>query len=405
MNPVKARFPVVIQSLLFMILGNFTLSSYAPLAPFIKNRFLLDSTELGLITSVIFMGSFSVSFLSGIFVDGLGPGRAVKISFAVMALGSMVAALSHSYAVLVVGYYAIGFGYGLITPSTNRAVMEEYYPHHATPMGIKQSGVPVGAALSAVVLPLVALHFGLQWSFVATLILGGTIALLIPVGKRETIGIRTQKGYLRQVLGAGRDRSLMTISICAAFLSWGQQSILTYYVVFLEQRGFQILIAEVFLALLLTGAVAGRIIWASLSNRIFRKNRLKSLVLIMVLSSVLFVLFPSLSTSIFSAGFLAFFLGMSAVGWNSVYVTLVSEIAPRSKVGLFSGMSLMVMSMGTILGTPIAGFIQDRTHSYVDMWLTLATLLFTAAMFLLFMEKRYRIYRVQREETDKGFTT
>ena len=53
MNPVKARFPVVIQSLLFMILGNFTLSSYAPLAPFIKDRFLLDSTELGLITSVI----------------------------------------------------------------------------------------------------------------------------------------------------------------------------------------------------------------------------------------------------------------------------------------------------------------------------------------------------------------
>ena len=402
MNQFKARFPVVIQSLLFMVLGNFTFSSYAPLAPFIKNRFLLDSTELGLVTSIIFIGSFSVAFLSGLFVDGLGPRRAIRISFAIMALGSLIAAISHSYAVLVVGYYAIGFGYGLITPSTNRAVMDEYYPNHATPMGIKQSGVPVGAALSAVVLPLMALHFGLQWSFVATLILGGTIALLITSGKKEPDQKRGQKGYLRQVLGAGKNRSLMVISLCAAFLSWGQQSILTYYVVFLEHRGFHIIIAEVFLAILLTGAISGRIIWASLSSRIFRKNKLKSLVLIMVISSLLFILFPSLSISILSAGFLAFFLGMSAVGWNSVYVTLISEIAPKSKVGLFSGMSLMVMSMGTILGTPIAGFIQDTTHSYIDMWLVLAISLFTAAMFLLFMETRYRIYRVHREDIEKS---
>jgi len=400
LNPVKRRLPVVIQSLLFMVLGNFTLSSYAPLAPFIKNTYLLNSTELGLITSIIFIGSFSVSFLSGAFVDGMGPSRAVKISFAVMALGSLTAALSHSYVQLVIGFYAIGFGYGLITPSTNRAVMEEYYPHHATPMGVKQSGVPVGAALSAVVLPLVAIHFGLQWSFVVTIIIGGTIALLIPVGKRENSQVRKQKGYLRQVLGAGKDRSLLTISICAAFLSWGQQSILTYYVVFLEQRGFAIIIAEIFLALLLIGAVAGRLFWASISSRIFKGNRLKSLVLIMIISSVLFISFPTLSVSIFSAGFTAFFVGMSSVGWNSVYVTLISEIAPRSKVGLFSGLSLMVMSMGTILGTPFAGFIQDRTHSYVVMWLTLGVALFSAAMFLLFMELRYRIYHVAREEVD-----
>jgi len=60
----------------------------------------------------------------------------------------------------------------------------------------------------------------------------------------------------------------------------------------------------------------------------------------------------------------------------------------------------MVMSMGTILGTPFAGFIQDRTHSYVVMWLTLGVALFSAAMFLLFMELRYRIYHVAREEID-----
>ena len=69
-------------------------------------------------------------------------------------------------------------------------------------------------------------------------------------------------------------------------------------------------------------------------------------------------------------------------------------------MGLFSGLSLMVMSMGTILGTPFAGFIQDRTHSYVDMWLTLGIALFSAAMFLLFMELRYRIYHVSREEKE-----
>jgi MFS family permease len=388
---------IAFQSLLFVVFGSFTQSSYAPLAPFIKNSYLLDSAELGLITSIVYIGSSSVSFFAGAFVDGLGPARTIRIAFAIMAFGSLIAALSHSYIVLVGGFYAIGFGNSLVTPSTNRAVMEEYYPNHAIPMGIKQSGVPVGAALSAVVLPLVAIHFGLQWTFVITLALGTVISLLVGSRKKEKLELKRQKGYMKQVLSAGRNNSLMILSISAAFLSWGQQSLLTYYVVFLENRGFLITISEIFLALLLAGAVTGRIFWVSLSNRMFQKNRLKVLVLIMMISSLLFLIFPTASVNLVSSGSIAFFVGMSAAGWNSIYVTIISEIAPRSKVGMFSGLSLMIMSIGTIIGTPIAGFIQDSTHSYIDMWLVVGFTLFVAAILLLFAEKRFRIYRVARE--------
>ncbi len=166
---------VALLSLLFMTLGNFAVSAYSPLAPFIKSRFLLSSAELGLITSVIFTGSFVMSSLAGFFVDRLGKNSAIKISFVLMAAGSLIAAISRNYAELISGFFTIGFGYGIVTPSTNSLVMGAYYPRHARAMGIKQSGVPLGAAMAAVSLPLIAIHVSLE----AALFVIAAVSLII----------------------------------------------------------------------------------------------------------------------------------------------------------------------------------------------------------------------------------
>ncbi|AKA48706.1 hypothetical protein IX51_05885 [uncultured archaeon] len=382
------KLPVVVQMLLFMTLGNFSNSSYSPLAPFIKNSFLLTSAEVGLITSVIFMGAITVSLFSGFLVDRLGPYTAIKISFAIIASGAVIIFLGHTYSVLIGGYYAIGFGYGIITPASNSLMMKEYYPDHATRMGVKQSGVPLGAAFSAAILPIIALNFTLRGSYLILIIMALAIAIVLPWERRKESGQRIGKGYIKDLLSAGRSRPLLAVAVAVVFLSWGQQTLLTFFVLFEESKGIPIIFAEALLIVLLAGSVFGRMFWAYVSDRVFRKNRVHTLSLIMAIAGLVFVMFNLNGSNYALAVAFSFIIGMNAVGWNSTYVTVISEIAPRAKVGLFSGVSLMLTGMGTIIGTPVSGVIRDM-FSFMEMWTVLGSALMVMSMVFLFVGSKY----------------
>ena len=151
--------PVVVQAFVFTILGNFADSSYSPLSAFIKNAYSLTAEQVGIITSVVFIGSLTVNFFTGILVDRFGSRSAVKISFAFLSIGSLISALSVSYEMILSGFFLIGLGYGSITPSTNSLIMEKYFPDHMRRMGIKQSGVPIGSLVAVSLLPLLAIYF------------------------------------------------------------------------------------------------------------------------------------------------------------------------------------------------------------------------------------------------------
>ncbi len=374
--------------LLFMTLGNFSNASYSPLAPFIQNSFLLTSAEVGLITSVIFLGSMTVSFFSGFLVDRLGPYSAIKISFGIMGMGALAIFLGHSYAFLIAGYFAMGFGYAIITPATNSATMSEYYPHHAPRMGIKQAGVPLGLAFSAAVLPLVALSFGLDGSYLLLIVIALAIAAILPRERIQRSSKDIGSGYFRDFISAGRSKPLLAVAVGVVFLSWGQQTLLTFFVIFERFNGVPIIPAEILLVVLLAGSIFGRLFWAYLSDSVFHRNRVRTLSVVMALGGLLFMALN------FRPGYyplavpLAFFIGMNAVGWNSAYVTVISEIAPRARVGLFSGVSLILTGMGTIVGTPISGYIRDTT-SFLAMWTVLGSSLLVMSVVFLFVGKKY----------------
>lgn len=382
------RVPVVVQMLAFMTLGNLNNSSYSPLDTFIKSTYSLSSTEVGVITSVVFIGAFIISLLSGFLVDRLGPNTAIKISFSIIATGSAVIFFSVNYPGLLAGYFLIGFGYGTMVPATNSAMMKEYYPHHARGMGVKQSGVPIGAALSVGILPVIALTFSLKASFLVMILIATTLAIITPRERLSPSRTRIGKGYIRDLLSASKNKSLLSVEIGVVFLSWGQQTLLTFFVIFEETRGIPVLLAEVLLIVLFAGSVFGRNFWAMMSDRIFRSNRVHTLSLIMAISGALFLVFILEGSYYPVAVLLSFFLGMNAVGWNSAYVTVISEIAPRNKVGLFSGVSIMFTGLGTIIGTPISGKISDL-FAFSNMWLVLGSSLLVMSVVFLFAAGKF----------------
>lgn len=380
-------------------MGNFTNSSYAPLSHFIKIGFLLNEAAVGLITSAVFIGSMSVSFLSGLIVDSLGPHRTLKISYGVLAIGSILAYFSQSYLLLIGAYYLIGAGYGMVTPATNSTIMDHFFPRHASPMGIKQSGVPIGTILAALALPLLALHYSLRIAFLFLFFVTAIIAIIIRGEQRGSLEKASRgktKGTIKMVL---KDRRILVISAITAFLSWGQQSVFTYFVLYVTSMNYEVLVAEVLFIVLLLGSVLGRILWPSLTLRLFGGHRLRNYTLITALAGVMLFLFPNAGTSIYAISAMAVAIGFTAVAWNSNYVTLISEIAPKGSVGTYSGTSMTIISMGSIVGTPLSGYLVDATGGeFSIMWMFLGSVLMIVAL-ILFLSTPRLMVMINKQES------
>ncbi len=385
--------------MVLQIMGNFTNSSYAPLSHFIKNGFLLNEAAVGLITSAVFIGSMSVSFLSGLIVDSLGPHRTLKISYGVLAIGSILAYFSQSYLLLIGAYYLIGAGYGMVTPATNSTIMDHFFPRHASPMGIKQSGVPIGTILAALALPLLALHYSLRIAFLFLFFVTAIIAIIIRGEQRGSLEKASRgktKGTIKIVL---KDRRILVISAITAFLSWGQQSVFTYFVLYMTSMNYEVLVAEVLFIVLLLGSVLGRILWPSLTLRLFGGHRLRNYTLITALAGVMLFLFPNAGTSIYAISAMAVAIGFTAVAWNSNYVTLISEIAPKGSVGTYSGTSMTIISMGSIVGTPLSGYLVDATGGeFSIMWMFLGSVLMIVAL-ILFLSTPRLMVMINKQES------
>ncbi|MEM0156166.1 MAG: MFS transporter [Thermoplasmataceae archaeon] len=373
--------PLFLQIMILQLLANFTNNSYSPLSVFIKGTFSLNSFELGIITSAVFAGSLLAANIGGFMVDRLGSKTALRISFFLLSTGSLIALSAHSYYTVVAGYSIIGFGYGIVTPATNSAIIELYYPKHTVPMGVKQAGVPLGALAATLALPVIAIDLSLRYAFLAMMLLALVIALVTRGSwdnkKRAPVKVQVGK-TMREAL---RNRKLVVVSTVAVFLSLGQQAIFTFLVVFMKFRGYDVLFSEILLGTMLIGSTIGRIVWPFLSQRLFASRQIDVLLVIVVLSGIMLMSVPVDAFIWYTALAGSFFLGFTSVSWNSTFVTIVSEEAPREHVGVYSGVSLTIMYLGVIIGIPLYGYIIDVT-TYTNMWIIGGSLTLIAAILL-----------------------
>ncbi|MCL4312448.1 MAG: MFS transporter [Candidatus Thermoplasmatota archaeon] len=382
--------PAVLQSMFIIALGNLIDSSYAPMAPFIKNFYVLTATQVGLVTSVIFIGSSCVSIFTGYFVDRIGYRNAMKLSFGIMAAGSLIVFKSPYYITLLLGFYLIGFGYGVLTPATNSHIMEEYSPEHLTRMGIKQAGVPMGAAMASIALPFIVLRAGVPYTYLVVSIFAIFVVLILPYRKKHNSSKFNVREYISEMLKAGKSRNLLIIGFSALFLSWSQQSVMTYDVLYFQKIKFGTIIAESFLITVLLSAIFGRILWTRLGNIIFRENHMATFSIIMFSTALVLLAFPHFSSYIYYAYIFSVLIGLTAISWNGVFVSIISEIAPPGRVGMFSGMGILIISLGTIIGTPISGLIIDHYHSYDLMWTVMGLTILAVSIILFFISMKIK---------------
>jgi ACS family hexuronate transporter-like MFS transporter len=142
--------------------------------------------------------------------------------------------------------------------------------------------------------------------------------------------------------------------------------------------------ASWFLVAANAGGVAGRLFWGTISDRLFKGRRRGPLILVSLLGCAGFIILGwiPVSTPVILLLVIVFALGATIIGWNGVYITLLSEIAPPDKRGRSVAYGMAIAQVG-IFGGPFAfGVLVDLSGSYRIAWTAVAVALLVAAVLL-----------------------
>jgi len=350
----------------------------APLAPFIQTEYALSRAQVGLLSLALGLGSYLTVAASGRLIDRLGE-RGMMLASGLIA-GALSAAMlaSHSFLSTEILVVIMGAGVAVSTPAGSKAVMGWFDVRiRGTAMGIRQVGIPLGGMVASLILPPLALVVG--WRGALTVAGGVAIAgsVLCWSLYRDPPAIAAAKGGLPPVVSFGsilRNRNLWLISLYSIAMISAQFTFSLYLVVFAtEGLGQSVVGAGTLLALAQGVAVGARIAWGVVSDRVFSGDRRPAMAIIALLagfSSIGFSFMHS-GVALWIVALAVIVLGASAIGWNGLYVTAISEVAGQASAGTGLGLSLAGSQLGVLIVPPLFGLLADRTGSYQPAWIAL----------------------------------
>jgi MFS family permease len=353
------------------------------LAPFYQDELSLSRAQVGLFFSAFYLAMTGASFGAGWLADRLGVRIATLQGHLFVGICTIAAALAPSFSWAFTSFFFAGLGYSFLNPASTIGVMGWFQrDERATAMGAKQTGVPTGGVVAAILAPSLVLLMGWRGALaglgVINFVFGFVFARLWrdPEDKQSAVPPEEMPPPATPV--PLKIWSLLPVSCGTAVYLVGQMTLITYVPLFLkESMGFSPYWASQALALTQGGAMIGRVGWGVASDRLFGGRRKIVLILIGAMSAVLVtsLSFMSSQSPYYLLLPVLFLAGVSLVGYQGVSYALIGEMAGRARTGAALGMMITINSACATLGTPIFGYLVDRTGSYAFAWQMLAGLL------------------------------
>ena len=353
------------------------------LAPFYKDELGLSRAQVGLFFSSFYLAMTSFSFFAGKLSDRLGVRKTTFQGHLAVGVCTLAAAFAPSFYWGCLCFFLAGMGYSFLNPSSSKGVMAWFHrDERATAMGTKQTGVPAGGVVTAMLAPQLVLLIGWRGALAALGIINFVFGFLFSLWWRDP-GNDSVPPEDHERMSQGSDAPLniwkfFPISCGTAIYLIGQMSLITYVPLYLKDAmGFSAYWASQALALTQAGAVIGRIGWGVVSDKLFGGRRKIVLILIGVLSALLILAlgFMTPQSPVILVMVILFLSGVSLVGYQGVSYALIGELAGKARTGTALGMMITINAGAATLGTPIFGYIVDRTGSYSIAWISLAVAL------------------------------
>ena len=329
--------------------------------------------------------------MSGSFVLRHG-GVRINQASVVLAAAGIGLALIGSVPIVALGAVLAGMGYGLATPAASHVLARVAPPaRRGLVFSLKQSAVTLGGLLAGVLFPPVAERFGWEWAVVLACCMVVSAALIIqPLRARvdadrnpaHRVRIDAPGQSVRLVLTTPR---LRPIALVAFSFGAMQLSLFAFLVTYLVERvGLDLVTAGMMFSVMQGAGFVGRVGWGWVTDRwIAARPLLAVLGAGTIASTAAAIAFTDAwPLAGLVAGCAA--LGLTAVGWNGIYLAEVARAVPIDKVGSATGGIMMFTFVGVVVGPSAFGVILAATGSYAAAFIAIDALVLATVIALAF---------------------
>ncbi|OGP74826.1 MAG: hypothetical protein A2W09_02205 [Deltaproteobacteria bacterium RBG_16_50_11] len=399
--PSSIPYPWIIVSILWVSHTVYSLNymTVGVLAPFIQPDLGLSAAQIGLLCSAIALGCMVIQIPSGVLSDRFGPKWVMALGL--LFIGGAAISLSsvHSYMGAFSLLVLLGMGIGCNQAPGTKAIVA-WFPSkgRATAMGFKQTGINMGAVLASILLPSIALQFNnwrISFRVAGLASVFSAILLILFYKERQTPSLDSFRPLFSKK-GALFGRDFLLVCFAGVFLMASQYSFSTYFLLYATKiLDLPITHSGTLLALAFGAGAMARIGWGLVSDYLFGGRRKSVITLIGIIGAMTafgFILlkFHPLAWLIYS---LTILFGLSGIGWNAIYLTMVGEFAGESLAGIATSLSFLISNLGPLIGPPLFGYFIDLTGGYALSWFFVAGCMVVVALLT-------KIQRKERIEED-----
>jgi MFS family permease len=334
--------------------GIVALALFAPgvLAPALG----LQALDIALYTTGCFVVAMAGALWGGGLVGRFGSFGVAVICMAATITAMALAAIGSPAALLAAGL-VLGLAFGPETPASS-ALLGQLATAKQRPLifSVRQTGNQFGAIIGSLTLPwLVLLHP--QGGY-------GAVAMVAAIGAIAFLALRTRYDGLTRKEGAApdpraawallrRDPAVRRLALISMPLSAMQLGLNAYLVTYLTGTfGMSHIAAGAALGVAQAGGLAGRLGWGAVAARIGQSLPVMAgLGAGMAAAAFAFALLPP-ETSWGPVAVLAFLFGLTASGWNGVFLSEVARTAPDGRVAEATG-AVLTASYGGLVAGPV----------------------------------------------------
>ncbi len=358
------------------VLGCFLMQGLGALGPQMQQAIGLSAAELGLMVSAAQLAPIGGLLVAGALLDRFGERLIVGLGATMVAASIFAASRAGSYGALLFFLVVASIGYSTVQPGGGKAVASWFAPNQrGLAMGIRQAGLPLGAALATLLLPKAAELHGWRGAFVLgafAALLGGLIfaafyrAPLDGVAPRRVFASLTERRALFRLPGMARIvwPGVTLVSLQFAFSVYLPLD-------FRDRFGLPTEVAiEMLFAAQAAGAF-GRVALAYWSDHCasgrYLPLQISMVALIAGIGADMMLDAPSPALLLA----LALWLGFFGFGWYGPWIALVSETAPPGRIGFMIGLAMAINQIAVVLAPPAFGWLRDVSGTFVYGWLAL----------------------------------
>ncbi|XKH37002.1 MFS transporter [Azospirillum doebereinerae] len=362
------------------------LGLFAPgvLAP----RMGIDPVGLGLFTTAGFLVGMAASLGGGVLAGRLGAFRVASLCALAVVAAMLLAMLGGGPAALLAAGVAIGFACGPETPAS-AAILGRLAREADRPLvfSLRQTGNQLGAMVGSVVLPALAVAFDPRagYAAIALVALCGILVFerLRPVYDPLTRSAGTAFGLNAAWRLVRDDRALRRMALASAPYAATQIALNGFFVVFaVAELGLGHVAAGLALAVGQAGGLVGRLGWGVVATRWVAPRRLVGLLGLGMAAAAAFIGLAGASLPFPLLLCATFLLGLTASGWNGVFLAEVARLSPRDRIGEATG-AVLVGSYVGLIAAPVLLIGASAFGGLAAGYLAIAALAALAGLSLL----------------------